>query len=108
MADDWTSSGTTDSKRTATIATHVLVSVAIGFVSVATGILVSYAIEPVSTVGRAVPILVGVIVAVCGGACAALFVPWLVAGGLRSVLQALGNSPAGTPTDRRATQDCPR
>lgn len=90
-------------RRTGTIIAHILASIAIGFIAVAVGILVSNAVDPTDMFRRAAPVLVGALVAVGGGLCVARLVPWLVAGGLRAVLPPDGGDP-GRPTaeERRA------
>lgn len=90
-------------RRTGTILAHILASIAIGFIAVAAGILVSNAVDPTDMLRRVAPILVGAFVAVGGGLCAARLVPWLVAGGLRSALSpAAGDPSRPTAEERRA------
>lgn len=87
-------------RRTGTIIAHILASIAIGFIAVAVGILVSNAVDPTDMFRRAVPILIGALVAVGGGLCAARLVPWLVAGGLRSMLPSDGVDPSGPAAEQ--------
>lgn len=89
------------SRRTGTIITHVLTSIAVGFVAVAVGLLVSNVMDPVNAFSRAVPVVVGVLVAVSGGVCAAWLVPWLVGGGLRSTLLPGDHSSGGGAAEER-------
>lgn len=84
-----------------TVLVAILVGIAASFVSVAVGILVWDAIEPTSTVGQLVPVLVGGLVAVGGGIGSAYLVPWLLAGGFRLLVPTIQRSTTTTETDER-------
>jgi hypothetical protein len=60
------------------------VSVSIGFVAVASGLLAASLLAPENILLRAVPVIVGALVAVSLGRCAAWFVQWLTDDGWHS------------------------
>jgi hypothetical protein len=89
--------------RTGTIFVHLVASVATGFVAVAAGVLASDLIGPASLLERAVPVMVGLLVAVGGGMCVARLVPWLVLGGWRSASLASDEPCGAAHADKRRT-----
>lgn len=80
--------GQVNARRVSTVLCYLAVSAAIGIIAVGAGLLVSAAMGSPDDDYRVLPVVVGIAIAIGGGACASRLVPWLlgVFGLLREVL----------------------
>ena len=74
-----------NARRAGAAVSYLVVSAAVGIIAVGAGLLVSAAMGTSDDGYRALPVVVGILIAIIGGACASRLVPWLL-GLLREVL----------------------
>lgn len=77
-----------NARRAGTAVGYLIASAAIGIIAVGVGLLVSTAMGTPDDGYRALPVAVGILIAILGGACTSRLVPWLLGllGLLREIL----------------------